>query len=291
MDQRIGYVWVLTVAIWLVSCSSLPSLPPVLERSTTEELLTQPMQSVHTIGPQDVLQVNIYGEPDLSMRVVVSEDGSYSYPLIGQVKASGLTVRQLEEEMKATLASYLVSPQVSVALVEIRSQQVTVMGEVKAPGTYSFSTPSNLLGILGKAGGPTIEAGDEILVVRVRAHANGYHGTNSQAGSTSIQVSTKGLLTGDTTQNVPIYAGDTIYVRPGGFFYVLGEVQRSGRYRLESDTTVAKALSVAGGSTRFAAMSRLKVQRIIQGKRQEFRVQMTDVLQENDILIVPESVF
>jgi polysaccharide export outer membrane protein len=75
------------------------------------------------------------------------------------------------------------------------------------------------------------------------------------------------------------------------FYYVNGEVNRPGRYRLERDTTVAKALTVAGGLTRFAAQTRRKVQRVVAGEWEEFRVRDTDLLQAEDVLIIPQSIF
>jgi polysaccharide export outer membrane protein len=93
------------------------------------------------------------------------------------------------------------------------------------------------------------------------------------------------------TQNIQIYSGDTVYVPTAGFFYVLGEVIHPGRYKLEHDTTVAKAMSVAGGPTRFAAQNHMKIQRLVEGQRKEFRVQMTALLRANDVLIIPESFF
>jgi protein involved in polysaccharide export with SLBB domain len=82
-----------------------------------------------------------------------------------------------------------------------------------------------------------------------------------------------------------VQGGDTVYVTPASYFYVSGEVLRPGRYRLERHTTVAKALAIAGGLSRFAAQRRLQVRRVVSGKPQDFHARMTDLLQSEDVLI------
>ena len=128
-------------------------------------------------------------------------------------------------------------------------------------------------------------------MVRAQTQANGHVNGTGQDRTRSIRVDLGKLLAGDMTQNVQIYSGDTVYVPMASFFYVLGEVEHPGRYKLEQDTTIAKAVSVASGTTRFAAQSRMKVQRLVDGQRKEFHVGMTDLLQANDILIIPQSFF
>ena len=285
------YSGLLIVLTFLVGCASLPTLPVPTEQQPATELLPQPVETVYAIGSQDVLRIDVYGEPDLSLRVVVSPDGSFSYPLLGQISASARTILQLQEEMQKGLSAYLVSPQVRISIEEVKSQQVLVMGEVKAPGTYPLSKVTTLLETLGKAGGPTVEASHIAIVLPASARAGNATETALRSHPDSIQVDIRRLFTGDLTLNVPIHAGDTIYVASAPSFYVLGEVARPGRYRLEPDTTVAKAISVAGGMSRFAGKTRMKVQRIVNGHREEFRASMMDILLAGDILIIPESVF
>jgi polysaccharide export outer membrane protein len=293
MSRFMSVTLALGVAVGLLlgGCSSLPTLPPVAELPSLPESTPQQTPPAYTIGAKDILSITVYDHQDLTKRVEVAADGSFSYPLVGEIQAAKLSARQLEKRLAEALSEYIVAPQVSVTVEQIQSQQVRVVGEVKAPGIYALRPASTLLEIVGDARGPTIDAGLEVIVVRAYTQENDQRDGGGQDGTRSFHVDLGKLLAGDMTQNIQIYSGDTVYVPTAGFFYVLGEVTRPGRYKLEHDTTIAKAISVAGGQTRFAALNRMKIQRLVEGQRQEFRVQMTDTLQANDVLIIPESFF
>jgi polysaccharide export outer membrane protein len=279
----------------LGGCATLPPLPPPAPRPAPLVPAPSEADTDYTIGPEDVLKITVYGHEDLSAETFVSPDGAFSYPLLGEVRAAGLTARQLEKRLTTGLAEYLVKPQVSVTIRQFQSQQVYVVGEVKAPGTYVLKHASTLLEVLSQAGGPTPNAGWEVVVVRKPARAtaatSGSGAAAMSAGETKLQIDLEKLLAGHLDQPITVQGGDTIYLPPATFFYVSGQVARPGRYRLERDTTVTKALAAAGGMTRFAAKTRLKVRRLIDAQRREFQARMTDVLQADDVLIVPESVF
>ena len=254
-------------------------------------MVPQVEQVAYTIGPEDKLNITVYGQQDLSRQVVISPDGTFSYPLLRVVPASGLTARQLEQNLATQLETYLVEPQVTVEVVEVRSQQVQVLGEVREPGVYELKRALTLRELLAKAGGPTPEAGWEVVVVRALARQSDNRESPSKTEPATLRIDLEQLLSGQVERSIVMQAGDTIYLPQASYYYVSGEVARPGRYRLERDTTVAKALTVAGGVTKFAARSRLKVRRLIDGQRQEFRVEYTDLLQADDILIAPQSIF
>jgi polysaccharide export outer membrane protein len=279
------------VGLFLEGCASLPPLPPVTEQPSLPESAPQQIPPVYTIGPKDILGITVYDHQDLTKRVEVAADGSFSYPLVGEIQAAHLSAQQLEKRLAEALSEYIVGPQVSVTVEQIQSQQVRVVGEVKAPGSYALRPASTLLEVLGDARGPTADTGLEVIVVRAQTQENDQRDGVGQDGRRSLHVDLGKLFVGDMTQNIQTYSGDTVYVPTAGFFYVLGEVARPGHYKLGHDTTVAKAISVAGGPTRFATQNRTKIQRLVAGQRQEFRVQMTDLLRANDVLIIPESFF
>ena len=106
-----------------------------------------------------------------------------------------------------------------------------------------------------------------------------------------MRVNLEKLLAGEVAQRLEIERGDTVYIPKGEFFFISGEVQKPGRYPLERDTTVAKALILAGGPSKFAATKRATVQRFVHGQRLEYRADMNDILQSDDILVVPQSIF
>ena len=286
--------WFLLVVAFLPGCTSLPPLPPPTPTSVVVPVPFPPQEdAAHVIGPEDTINITVYGQPDLSTQITVSADGGFSYPLLGAVRAAGLTARQLEAQLTTKLAEYVVKPQVSAVVSRFQSQQIYVVGEVKSPGPYELQHASTLVEMLTKAGGPTPNAGWEVIVARgpKGARTDGGERKTSAEGGAKIQVDLEQLLAGQVAQPILVQGGDTIYVPPAAYFYVSGEVQRPGRYRLERNTTVAKALIMAGGPTRFAAQKRLQVRRLINGQPQDFQATVADLLQAEDVLIVPESIF
>jgi protein involved in polysaccharide export with SLBB domain len=106
-----------------------------------------------------------------------------------------------------------------------------------------------------------------------------------------VAIDLEKLLAGEIRQPMQVSSNDTIYVPKRAYVFVTGQVQNPGRYLLERDITARKAIILAGGLTQFAAKSRLQVRRIVNGEPRDFRADMDDPLQAEDVLIVPESVF
>jgi polysaccharide export outer membrane protein len=280
--------------MWVEGCASLPPLLPPAQPSVPE--LVQPSRqgpsAEYTLGPGDVLRITIYGHGDLPQEVVLSSDGSFTYPFIGQVRAAGLTVPQLTDSMARRLEEgYLVAPQITIAVTQYSSQQVYVLGAVKSPGVLTLKHNTTLLELISAAGGPTQEAGSEIIIARAKQNDETSRTGNRSGSMESVRVNLEKLLAGEVTQRIEIDSGDTVYIPKGEFFFISGEVQKPGRYPLERDTTVAKALILAGGPTKFAATKRATVQRLVEGQRLEYRADMNDILQSDDILAVPQSIF
>ena len=222
------------------------------------------------------MRVSVYDNPDLSQEVTIGADGAFSYPLIGRVQAAGLPVRQLEGLLAQRFADgYLVSPQVGVTVTQHKSQLVYVIGAVKTPGSYPLQRQTTLLEVLSAAGGPTPEAGSEVVLTHAADKQALPASTTSVSaaanGQPAMRVSLEQLMAGGVPQRISLQDGDVVYVPLAAFVYVTGEIQRPGRYRLESDTTIQKAVTLAGGFTKFAATKSMTVQRMINGKRQDFQ--------------------
>ena len=283
----------LLILFVLEGCAQLPPLPPPASTPSITDSAFQPYKAAYVIGPEDIINVTVYGHADLSTQVAIASDGAFSYPLLDRVKAAGLTTTQLEAQLTKALSKFIVNPQVSITVTQYLSQQVNVVGEVRAPGPQSLKHASTLLEILVKAGGPTAESGWEVVLVRASdTHVSPLSTTDGTRNSnTTIRVDLAQLMSGELLRPIQVFSGDTIYIPRAAFYYVSGEVNRPGRYRLERDTTIAKALTVAGGLTRFATKSKLRVQRMIEGVRKEFHVGPNDILQSEDILVIPQSVF
>jgi polysaccharide export outer membrane protein len=214
----------------------------------------------YRIGPGDILKITVYGHEDLTRSAVVAADGRMPFPLIGEVRASGLTPTELEESLRQLLGKdYLVDPQVSVAVQEYRSQKVFVLGEAEKPGTYPLTGRATLLDVLSQAGGPSKTAGRQVVVVRFpKSDAPVTPGT---AGSTTVRVNLKKLLDGDASENLVLDNGDTVYVPRQTSFFVLGEVKKPGAYTLDKETSALEAITLAGGFTERAASTVAKVLR------------------------------
>jgi polysaccharide export outer membrane protein len=250
----------------------------------------------YALGSGDVLRVSVYDNPDLSQEVTIGADGAFSYPLIGRVQAAGLSVRQLEGLLAKRFADgYLVSPQVGVTVTQHKSQQVYVMGAVAKPGPYALQRQTTLLEALSAAGGPTPDAGFEVILTRA-ADKQAPPSGNSKAstavnGQPTMRVSLEQLMAGGVPQRITLQDGDVVYVPVAAFVYLTGEVQRPGRYRLEKDTTIQKAVTLAGGFTKFAATKSMIVQRMVDGKRLDFQAGPDDLLQADDVVVVRPSLF
>jgi polysaccharide biosynthesis/export protein len=254
-----------------------------------------PQQADYIVGPQDVLSITVWDQSDLSGKFTVETDGSFTFPLIGRLQAGGLTLRQIEAELKKRLADgYFRNPQLTVAVDTYRSQRVFITGEVRTPGTYTLTGDMSLIEALSRAGSTTQFAGGEAVIVRAgdgKATA-GPLLPNQAEGATSIRVDLKELQSGGLSKNVPLKDGDTIFVPRAETVYVFGQVKNPGAYALQTkDTTVLQALSLAGGVTDRGSTGRIRIVRIVKGKKTEIKVSLTDLVLPGDTLIVPERFF
>ena len=297
---RRALIGCLVLALGIGGCaSSLPPLPAPTERpplSGVGEGQRQVPTMGYTLGPGDVLRVSVYDNPDLSQEVTIEADGAFSYPLIGRVQAAGLPVRQLEGLLAQRFADgYLVSPQVGVTVTQHKSQLVYVIGAVKTPGSYPLQRQTTLLEVLSAAGGPTPEAGSEVILTHAvdkQALPSSTPSVSAAAnGQPAMRVSLEQLMAGGVPQRISLQDGDVVYVPLAAFVYVTGEILRPGRYRMESDTTIQKAVTLAGGFTKFAATKSMTVQRMINGKRQDFQASLNNLLQAEDVVVVRPSLF
>ena len=142
-----------------------------------------------------MLTITVWDSPDLSGKFTVETDGSFTFPLIGRVKAGGLTLRQFEAELKKKLADgYFKNPQVSVAVESYRSQRIFIVGEVRNPGTYPLTGDMTLIEAIARAGSTTPAASPEAIVVRAPAgkQADGPTLPGQKAEADSLSASTCG---------------------------------------------------------------------------------------------------
>jgi polysaccharide biosynthesis/export protein len=246
-------------------------------------------QTDYRIGPQDVLNVTVYGESELSGKYTVEQDGTFTFPLVGRVKAGGITLREFEQVLKRQLSDgFLKNPQVSIAIETYRSQRILVMGEVRSPGEYLLNGDMTLLAALVRAGGTTPAASRDAVIVRTRRVAgNGESGADAEV----IKIDLGELQGGNTALNVTLLDGDTVNVPKAQSVFVSGQVKTPGAYAVEPGTTVLQVLSLAGGLTDRGADSRIRIQRMVKGKLKEVKAKLTDPVEPGDTIIVPQKFF
>lgn len=236
------------------------------------------------LGPGDTLRVNVYGHPDLSLETRVSESGSISYPLIGEVKVSGLSPASAQKKIAGMLerGGYLRNPQVNISVAQNQSQQVSVLGQVTRPGRYPVDGKRSLTDILALAGGMTQDAGDTVTLVRTR---------NGKTIKESLDIHAM-VKTGEMHKNLQLKTDDVIYVERAPRFYIYGEVQHPGTYKLERNMTVIQALSVGGGlSPRGTDRGVRLKRRDADGTLREITAKHEDIVQTDDVVYVRESLF
>jgi len=247
----------------------------------------------YRIGAQDVLTIQVFDQADLGGKYTVETDGTFSFPLIGRVRAGGMSLRALEGELKTKLADgYFRNPQVTVAIEQYRSQRVFVMGEVRAPGPVPLTGGMTLIEALSRAGSTQPTASGEVAVVRAPQGAKGPVMPSQESGGTEVfRASIRDLESGSLSQNIELHDGDTIFVPRAETAYVFGQVKNPGGYAVQKDTSVLQALSLAGGVTENGAMNRVRIVRIVAGVKKEIKVGLTDTVKPGDTIIVPERYF
>jgi polysaccharide export outer membrane protein len=275
----------------LRSCTRLALAAAVVVALAGAQLFAQITNYI--VGPQDVLLITVFDQQDLGGKYTVDADGSVSFPLIGRLKAGGLSLQQVEGALRKALADgFFKNPQVSVSVEQYRSQRVFVVGEVRAPGTYQLSGDMTLIEALARAGSTTQDAAGEAMIVRSKTAAvDGPLLPDQDRSAEVVHVDIKELQSGRLSQNAMLRDGDTIFIPRAELIYVFGQVRNPGAYALQKGTTVLQALSLAGGVTDRGATGRIRIARVVGGKKTEIRTKTEDVVEPGDTIIVPERFF
>ncbi|PYQ99800.1 MAG: hypothetical protein DMF96_05650 [Acidobacteria bacterium] len=248
----------------------------------------------YVVGPQDVLTIISYDQADLSGKFAIEADGTFTYPMIGRVKAGGLTLRALEGAIKKQLKDdgYFRNPQITVAVDTYKSQRVFIVGEVRAPGTYPLSGNTNLVEALARAGSTLPSASGEAVIVHAGENAEGPTMPAQTDDKDIVRVNLRELENGAFSQNARLLDGDTIFVPRAQSVYVFGQVKNPGAYSLQQQsTTVLQALSLAGGVTDRGTTGRIKIIRIVKGDKKELKAKLTDLVEPGDTIVVSERFF
>ena len=262
----------------------------------------------YILGPEDVINIEVFNLPELSKTVRVANDGTVTLPLIGRVQAAGLTTEQLRKELADKWGeNYLQDPQVTVFVSEFKAKPVSVIGAVEKPGLYPLTGRRTLIEMLSMAGGfgkrATSAAGRTVLITRKSGFGDlqpvdGMH----VRGPDQIEIDLNRLLyTKDEALNIEMKPLDIISVSKADVVYVTGAVKRPGGFVLEDrpTMTVLQAIAMAEGFTPTSAKKSARILRTNQdGSKTEVPINLSKILSgkgqdttlaANDILFVPDS--
>jgi len=290
MAPPLLFVCLLVLSAPSASAQGLPPpAAPLSSQAQTPPAQTPappPASSDYLVGPQDLLNIIVYGEPaPLTGRFRVDHDGAFPYQYLDRVKAEGLTVAEIEEALEKALGDgYLRNPQVSVEVAEYRSQNVYVQGQVRSPGKYPLPGNASLMDAIFLAGSTLPEAGNWVEI---------YHGAAASGPATSsvgtrapdIRVRLTDVQSGKA-QTMRISDGDTIFVPKAERIYVTGEVRTPGAYPYDDDMTIFTAISLAGGVTAKGSNTRITITRLVNGRRREIDAKQEDTLKPGDQVTV-----
>jgi len=244
-----------------------------------------------TIQPDDVLKISVYGNPDLATTTRVMQNGTITFPLIGAVPVGGVTPAEAESRIAARLSrgGFVRNAAVSVFVDQrsaVLTRSATLLGQVGQSGLYSIDPSAadgvtSLVALLAKAGGPTEKAANYCYLIR-----------NENGQPKRIRVDLIDLLqNGNIKADVLLSNGDIVLVPQMDVFYIYGEVQKPGQYKLERDMTIMQGLSVASGITPRGNVKGIQLNRLENGIIASRPSELNDRLQANDVVYVKTAVF
>ncbi|HEY4371487.1 MAG TPA: polysaccharide export protein EpsE [Burkholderiales bacterium] len=239
----------------------------------------------YRLASGDAIHIQVFQNPDLSLDTRVPETGSISYPLVGAVAIGGLTITQAEQKIAGALRAggYVERPQVNIVLQQVRGNQVSVLGQVNHPGRFPLETFNvRATEALALAGGIADGGASSVVLIGTR---------KGQPYRQEIDMDT--LFSGAGHGDDPLLqAGDSLYVKRAPVYYIYGEVQKPGSYRIERGMTVQQALAQGGGLTPRGTERRLRLERKeSDGQTVSMTPRPVDLVQANDVLYVRESLF
>jgi polysaccharide export outer membrane protein len=241
------------------------------------------------LGVGDLVEISVFGVPDLSTKARISGSGDIYLPLVDYIHVADLTTDEAQDLIQKRLedGGFVRGPHVSIFVDESASQSITLIGEVTRPGPYPAIGDRRLFDVISVAGGLTDKAGRSVTIER--------RGNPDQ----KIELQLSANLAEDTKNNVEVYPGDTIIISRAGIVYVVGDVQRPSGFLIEDNAlSVLKALALAGGGTRTSALNKTRILRQTPNGVLEIPINLKKVLYakapdmalvKGDVLFIPGS--
>lgn len=275
--------------------TALPDLPSgsVPSAPGRPQTAQRPVGGISSVGPGDTLQIVVFGQPDLSATITVSVAGDIVVPVVGLIAVAGTSPSAIAGRIAAGLRSknYLQDPQVSVEVLQVRSQMTSILGEVMRPGRYPLEGRLSLLELLAMAGGLKETADDTAVLLRKSTSPYAVEPGASQS-RLELYVGGRQALSREV-QDVPLMAGDVVYIGPAKRFFIYGEVARAGAYPMEEGLTIMRAVSLGGGLSQRASERRITIVRKVPGTQNEekLKASLTDPVMPGDVIHVDERFF
>ncbi len=285
----LNYFIATTFALLAMTAHSKDLPAPVASQPATIISSTLPSGD-YALGSGDAIRVLVFQNPDLTLETRVSESGTITYPLIGSVKVGSMPIAQAERAIASALKAggFVQQPQVNIVLLQVRGNQVSVLGAVNRPGRYPLESFNiKLSDMLAYAGGISTTVGttggaDQVIVVGMR---------NGVPFRKQIDVPNM-FLNNAPQDDIELTAGDVIYVPAAPQYYIYGEAQRPGSFRIKRNMSIQQAVAEAGGPTVRGTERGLKIyRRDARGELQTIQTRPTDLVQPDDVIYVTESLF
>ena len=239
----------------------------------------------YRLGAGDVIRISVFQNPDLTLETRLTEAGIVSYPLLGTLRLGGQSVTNAEKLIADGLrnGNFVKSPQVTVVVLQVRGNQVSVLGQVNRPGRYPLELADlRLTDVLAMAGG-TAPGGADIVIVSGQRNGQPFR----------LEVDLPSVFAaGGRDKDIFLLNGDTLWVDRQPMVYIYGEVQRPGPMRLERDLTLMQALATGGGLNQRGTEKGIRVHRKgPTGSVQVIEAKMDEKLRDGDVVFVRESLF
>jgi polysaccharide biosynthesis/export protein len=304
------------------SIQKLKSDRPTEELRVSQELKGIPKMGVHhylreqpeagtktdyLLGPRDIIQVDFLEAHDLSGKMEVSAEGFITLAHVGKLKVNGLTAEEAAEKIKEVMRQrqILNNPEIFVTVADAKSHKVKIIGAVGKAGQYYLKPGYRALDIIAEAGGwgdfnvgkemgKGIDTASEIFVIR----------RTDLASKLAIEIKLSDLVQGqDPKSNILLKDEDIIYIPPAKRYMIIGEVKTPGVFTIDSlrRTSILEAIIHAGGFTPIAAKNKVWIYRTTGDTLSEIRVRVGNIMkgghkeivyiEDNDLIIVPESLF
>jgi len=239
----------------------------------------------YRLGDGDNIRIVVFQNPELTLETRVSEDGSITFPLIGSVRIGGLTISAAAQTIATALKSggYIQQPQVNISLLKNLGNQVSVLGQVGRPGRYPLETFNTRLSEMMAMAGGIGPAGADIVILDGVRDGKPFRKEVDIAGI---------FLESNRKEDLIVAGGDVIYVQRQPMFYIYGEIQRPGSYRVERNMTIRQALALSGGVNSRGTERNFGVfRRNTKGEISRINVDLNDLVHPDDIFHVREALF